>query len=224
MYELDISYEEVGRYLGIKEGQLEEETRLEIEDAVIHLKSYVDYKVEYKVFEILREKEYIGLKGTNLKLEGQAIRKLLEDSEQCILLAVTLGQRVDTLLRTLQVTNLSQAVIMDFCASSMVEHLCNQANDELKELWLGKKLYLTDRFSPGYGDLPLDVQKPLCEVLDTSRKMGLHVTGSGIMIPRKSITGMIGISKNKQKMKIKGCKYCDFYKECTYRKGGNICG
>ncbi len=224
MYELDINYEEVGRYLGIREGKLEDETRLEIEDAVIQLKNYVDYKVEYKVFELSNKEEYVGVKGTTLKLEGQAIQRLLQDSEKCIVLAVTLGQRIDTLLRTLQVTNLSQAVMIDFCASSMVEHLCNQVNDEIKDLWLERNRYLTDRFSPGYGDLPLEVQKPLCDVLDTSRRMGLHVTSSGIMIPRKSITGIIGISEHKQKMKIKGCKYCDFYQECTYRKGGNVCG
>ncbi|MFI3171587.1 MAG: vitamin B12 dependent-methionine synthase activation domain-containing protein [Eubacteriales bacterium] len=223
MYDLKINEVEVARYLGMKESQIDEETSAEIKRITEQLIVYVKDRAEYRVFDIQKENNSIIVKGTNLKLKGKSIQKLLADCEQCILLAVTLGQRVDAQLRTLQVTSLNQAVIMDFCASSMVEELCNQLEEELKAVWLNRGLYLTDRFSPGYGDMSLEVQAVLCEVLETSKKIGLHVTSSGIMIPKKSITAIIGIANKKQKMKIKGCKYCDFYKNCEYRKGGRVC-
>lgn len=222
MYELEINEDEVARYLGAPEGKLDFETKLEVENATEELRKIVEYKVEYRVFDLTKD-EGIKVEGTSLVLEGKAIQALLSDCEQCVLLAVTLGQKVDARLRTLQVTDLSKAVIMDFCASSMVEQLCNQVDAHLREEWKQRNKYLTDRFSPGYGDLPIEIQCTFCEVLDTARRMGLHVTSSGLMVPRKSITAIIGIANIPQKMKIKGCKYCDFYRNCEYRKGGKIC-
>lgn len=224
MFTLEIDNQEVARYLGVGEGKLDESTAAEIDEATKDLKKKVAYKIEYKVFDIHQEKTGVSIEGTNLKLGGKAISELLQDCQKCILLAVTLGQQVDSYLRMLQVTNLSKAVVTDFCASSMVEQLCNQVDEELRDTWRNQGLYLTDRFSPGYGDLPLEIQKNFCNVLDTQKKMGLYVTSSGLMIPRKSITAIIGIANTQQKMKIKGCKYCDFNKNCEYRKGGRNCG
>lgn len=223
MYKLDVNYDEVARYLGTTVEMIDNETHREIRDVVDELKQYVDYKVEHRIVDVKNEEQGLKVIGTNLVLEGSSIQELLKDSSKCIFMAVTLGQRVEQYLRRLQVMNLNRAIIADFCASSMVEHLCNQINQEWKEKWLLQNQYLTDRFSPGYGDLSIYIQKQLCEILDTSRKIGLSVTSSGIMIPRKSITAIIGISDVKQKMKIRGCKYCDFYKECNYRKKGRNC-
>lgn len=223
MYELNVNYGEVSRYLGITSEKLDVDTRTEIEEVVRELNTIVNEKVEYKVFDIRKTEQAIHIEGTNLNLEGDSIQALLRDCNQCILLAVTLGQSVDAHLRTMEIKNLAHAVVTDFCASSMVEQLCNQVEEQLRKAWSEKGKYLTDRFSPGYGDLPLESQKSFCRILDTSRKMGLHVSSSGLMIPRKSITAVIGIADTKQRMKIKGCKYCDFYKECEYRKGGKSC-
>lgn len=223
MYKLEISNEDVYRYLGILDGKIDVETKNDIDEAVKELKKYAKPKVEYKVFDIVKERNGIQFIGTNMNLEGESINKLLDECDQCILMAVTLGHDVDVLLRKLQISKLEQAVVVDFCASSMVEELCNQAETIIRNKWENQKKYLTDRFSPGYGDLSIERQKLLCEVLDTSRKMGISVGRSGMMNPKKSITAIVGISKEKQKMKIKGCQYCGFYKDCEYRKGGKIC-
>lgn len=223
MFELKINFDEVVRYLGMKADNVDDTTAQDISKVVKLLIDQADYKVEYKIFSIEKKTDGAAVIGTNLVLTGKAIASLLKDCDKCILLAVTLGQNVDALLRKLQITRLSQAVIADFCASSMVEDLCNQFNDELKASYNDQGLFLTDRFSAGYGDLPLTIQKDFCEVLSTQKTMGLAVTSSGLMIPRKSITAIIGIAKTPQKMKISGCKYCDFYKDCEYRKGGKVC-
>jgi hypothetical protein len=54
---------------------------------------------------------------------------------------------------------------------------------------------ITWRFSPGYGDLPLDTHINLLGALDTSRKIGLTVSRSLILIPSKSVTAIIGVTK-----------------------------
>lgn len=229
MYELRINVEDVSKYLGFVNKEVDEETLSDIERLTKVLQEHALPKVEYRVFKIEKniplEDGTTGIKvmGTNLMFRGKAIRDLLLDCEECILLAVTLGQQVDTLIRKTQMLSLNDGVIMDFCASSMTEEFCNQVDDGLKEEWKAKGLFFTDRFSPGYGDLPLDIQGTFCNVLDASRRMGLNVSSSGLMVPRKSITAIIGIAPTMQKMKIKGCKYCDFRKDCEYRKGGKVC-
>lgn len=224
MYKLEINIEEVSKYLGYQNQEVDEETLADIRKAEKMLQKEVQYKAIHRVFQIEKKEDGIKVVGTNMTLVGNGMKDLLRECDQCILMAVTLGQGVDQLLRKAQVTNLTQGVILDFCASSMVEQICNQFEDEIKVDWTEKGKFFTDRFSPGYGDLPITIQKTFCDVLDTQRKMGLTVTNSGIMIPRKSITAVIGISDKKQKMKIKGCKYCDFFKNCQYRKDGKTCG
>ncbi len=60
---------------------------------------------------------------------------------------------------------------------------------------MAQALYLTDRFSPGYGDMPLAQSGQICEVLNTGRSIGLTVSQSGILMPRKSVTAVLGISR-----------------------------
>jgi len=52
---------------------------------------------------------------------------------------------------------------------------------------------LVSRFSPGYGDLPLDYQRTLLSVLDTSRKIGVSLTDSLLMVPSKSVSAIVGV-------------------------------
>ncbi len=222
-YTLKINIDDVSRYLGFRGEQLDEVTALEVEKVVALLQKEITYQFTYKVFSI-EKGETIHLDGTNLELEGNDMQTLLGESEQCILLAVTLGQKVDELIRKAQVLDLQQSVLLDVCASSMVEELCNQIETDLTEEWQKKGMYLTDRFSPGYGDLPLSIQGNFCKVLDTNRKIGLHVSKEYIMMPRKSITAILGISHKEQPMRIKGCAHCRLFEDCQFRKVGKTCG
>nr|MCR5785210.1 methionine synthase [Eubacterium sp.] len=84
-------------------------------------------------------------------------------------------------------------------------------------------LYLTDRFSPGYGDLPLNTQNALCEALNTSRRIGLTVTKNHLLIPRKSVTAIMGISSVPVTLRKRGCETCSMFLDCDYRKDGITC-
>jgi hypothetical protein len=117
---------------------------------------------------------------------------------------------------------MAQAVILDACGSAFVEQGCDAAEEELKKRF--PDLFLTDRFSPGYGDLPLDLQPSICAALDTPRRLGLHVTGSFLLNPGKSVTAVIGLSDRPQMARIRGCAFCAMRERCTLRKGGKTCG
>ena len=83
--------------------------------------------------------------------------------------------------------------------------------------------FLTDRFSPGYGDLPLSLQPEICSALDAARRLGLHVTEHFLLNPSKSVTAVIGLSDRPQMARIRGCGHCAMYETCALRKGGKRC-
>jgi len=158
-----------------------------------------------------------------LPLPGNDIRDLLKDCREAVLMAVTLGSGLERLLMQQEVTDMADAVIMDACASTAVENVADHFETDLREELQKEGLFLTDRFSPGYGDLPLSVQKRFCAVLDTERKIGLSVSPTMLLIPRKSVTAVLGISDVPKTLRKRGCESCSMFRDCAYRKEGKSC-
>jgi hypothetical protein len=122
-------------------------------------------------------------------LQGEDIKTHLKDCGKIILIAATLGLPVDELIRQTEASDMAGAVVLDALASAAVEQVCDMAEIEIKKKY-GK---ITTRYSPGYGDFPLSVQHELLAVLEAKKKIGLYVTQDGLLIPRKSITAIIGV-------------------------------
>ena len=104
---------------------------------------------------------------------------------------------------------------MDAVLSAAIEAVCDQAESELREEAQRRDMYLTDRFSPGYGDMPLAQTREICEILDASKSIGLTVSHSGIMIPRKSVTAVMGVSRTPVSRRPAGCEGCAMRKTCA---------
>lgn len=223
---------EIYRYLGYQGKTPDETTVKQVSDAISLLDTNESAKSTYQIFPILvpdNPDSPIEVEGTTLLLEGKDMRTLLSECTHCVLIAVTLGRQVDQWIRETQIRDMGQAVILDACSSSLAEAYCNLVESEItakiKETMVteGEK-FLTDRFSPGYGDLPLAIQPKFSQVLQTGKKIGLSVSSTFLMSPKKSITAIIGIADKPQPMRIKGCGFCRMRENCQYRKGGTTCG
>ena len=208
------------RYLGAAEAP--EELRRQVEDAFQGLEGWARPRYVYKLFGLERREGGFALTGSEIVLTGASAGRMLEDCSQAALLACTLGAAFDLRLSALQARDMAQAVILDACGSALVEKGCDMAEEELAARMPG--LFLTDRFSPGYGDLPLELQPALCAALDAPRRLGLHAGQSLLLNPVKSVTAVIGLSERPQPARIRGCAYCRMGARCPYRKGGNCCG
>ncbi len=158
-----------------------------------------------------------------LSLRGEDMRLLLEKSREVVLMAVTLGAGLEHTLMRHEVQNMADALIMDACASVAVENVCDCFEEDLRRQVEAEGLFLSSRFSPGYGDLPLDTQPRLCAVLNTARRIGLTVTDNHLMVPRKSVTAVLGIGEAPFALRAKGCEVCNMFLHCDYRKEGNSC-
>lgn len=150
-----------------------------------------------------------------LTLTGRTAQRMLADCESAALLVCTLGHGYDRLIRAAQARDMRRAVGLDALGSALVEDACDRAEEELRSRHPG--LYLTDRFSPGYGDLPLSLQPQLLAACDAPRLLGVTLTQSLLMLPQKSVSAVIGLSKRPQQARIRGCAFCAMAQNCAYK-------
>ena len=139
-----------------------------------------------------------ALENTSFLPQGKDVAAMLADCREAVLLAATLGADSERMLLREQTKDPTNALILDAVLSSAIEAVCDQLEAELRDKAVKDGLFLTDRFSPGYGDMPIAQSKAICEVLNTGRTIGLTVSQSGILMPRKSVTAIMGISRAAQ--------------------------
>lgn len=203
---------EVLRYLGYKDQIIDNEMDNLI-NRVIKDVEKTSYKYIYKKFDIVK-KNNIRVLSTNIEFKGVSINNILKYSDEIIIFAATLGQEVDKQINKLKYKNLTEMLILDACASEMIEKILDKLEEEIKI----DGFHLAPRYSPGYGDLSLDYQKDILKILDATKKIGLMVSESSILLPKKSVTGIIGIQNTNRKVDYRPCDDCLARLSCDFTK------
>ena len=155
--------------------------------------------------------------------QGSDIQRHLAGCTEVVLLAVTLGPGADAQIRRAGVGDVAAGAASDALASVLAEQAADAAEARLRALAAAEGMYLTGRYSPGYGDWPIGVQPRIAALLDTPRRIGLCVTGTCLMLPRKSITAALGLSRTPVTGRRAGCAHCALRDKCEYRKRGETC-
>ena len=218
----EFSKAEVLQYLGWRGSEIPKDVQNQIDECIKITLETIKPRWTYKVFDIDWKGETPVLKEPQIALIGNDIATMLKDCKKCIFMAATLGADIERVIRMAEIRNMSNAIILDCCGSSAIEAVCDKVEEEIKQ-----KLnieYLTDRFSAGYGDMPISFQNEMVNLLDTQRQIGLMLTDSCILTPRKSVTAIIGIAETKQTKRFRGCAYCSMFENCRFRKAGRTCG
>lgn len=210
------------RYMGYKGGEINENILKIAEECEEALLKAIKPRLVYKVFGIEPAKEGIHVLNTSLVFTGKDISAHLKDCTRCVMLCVTLSAEADKLIRFYGAEGMEKALIADSLASAAVEQVCEIAEAEIQGQ-VGE-YYYTWRFSPGYGDFPLDIQGEFLKVLDAPARIGVNVTDSLILIPRKSVTAVMGVSEREIPKGRRGCVSCNMRDRCQYRQNGSHCG
>ena len=129
------------------------------------------------------------------KLESEALSKNLKDCDAAILFAATVGLGIDRLIS--RYTHLSpvRALCFDAIGAERIEALCDAFCERMEEEYQKSGFGLRPRFSPGYGDLSLSLQRNIFEILKCPQKIGLSLNESLLMSPAKSVTAFIGLNR-----------------------------
>lgn len=122
-------------------------------------------------------------------VKSHSLSRNLKGCKEAFVFALTLGMGVERLLNRLSLLSESEFFITDALASAMAEAACDCVEAELKKGGLAFR----PRFSPGYGDLSLELQPNLLRFLEGQKLLGVTLNPSLLMTPMKSITAIMGV-------------------------------
>lgn len=225
------SRSEMLRYLGhtgqqiddALEGRIERARELAVADARVH-GAHRAFRVNAGGADGAGE-ACIRLEGTLVELRGRDIHRHLKDARSCILLCCTLGMQTERRLRALGAADPLDAALYDAACSAYVEDVVGELDRRLRSAAAERGLAANWRFSCGYGDCPLDAQEGILAALDAGRLCGVTATDSGILLPRKSVTAMIGLFDGpvRDAASQPSCDICKLRGSCPYRARGTTC-
>ncbi len=147
------------------------------------------------------------------------VARHLAGAERVAVLAVTVGEAVESFSRRLFAEGrYSEALLAEGAASAAVEQAADQFCAHLEQRYRKQGLALTSRYSPGYGDWQL-AEQPAVLALAKGDSIGISLTSSLMLTPKKSITAIAGW-RQAQGAAPRGsnCAACNKL-DCTMRKG-----
>lgn len=213
--------DEVLRYMGVPPERADPATRAAAERGEELLLAAAAPRWAWRVCGLAFEEGGVRL-SSGLLLPGQDLKRHLAGCGRAALFCATLGAGVDALIRRASRGDMLQALALDACAAAAVEQLCGAVEAHLRARFPG--CFFPYRYSPGYGDLPVEVQGALLTLLDAPRRVGLCAGSSHMLTPMKSVTALLGVSGVPVDRSRRSCGDCPARENCQYRKSGGHCG
>ena len=181
----EIDRGEIIRYAG--GGKDERELKKMLDECIAEALPLLSYRACYKIFDIKMDEDMLDLGFC--KVESASLAKNLSGCKKIILFAATVGIGIDRLIMKYGKVSPSKGLIMQAIGAERIEAFCDAFCEKMRE----KGYDTRPRFSPGYGDLPLEMQREIFKFLAPEKNIGLTLSSSCLMSPTKSVTAIIGI-------------------------------
>lgn len=136
------------------------------------------------------------IKAGDMCFESQSLAKRLYGCHKVCIFAATVGSEVDRIIRASSAVSSALGLAADASGTAAVEEVCDELCRRLEKEANEHGECTTSRFSAGYGDLSVEYQKDILNLLDTKKHIGVGLSLGGMMTPTKSVTAILGI-KNK---------------------------
>ncbi len=215
--DVDIDRQQVLHNIGCDtEGKLS--TR--IESLINEYLENAHYLIEPSYSCVIRDVKLVH--GTRVVIEGsvvfqsEVVARLLEQCEKAAVLLVTIGSHLEEMVCRLTEDKLIlQATVLDAIGSVATEKLADFVQSRVGEIARARELCISRRFSPGYCDWDVSQQKMVFRAVNGD-SIGVRLTEGCQMLPRKSISGIIGIGPREMES-YNPCLTCDKY-DCVGRR------
>ncbi len=214
---LDIDAKETRRYAGLQKAQDFDEKL--IEEACLEARLLAVPRGIWQMYDYDAAAQTV-LADPPFTMEGKLIAKHLAKAAKVIVLSASIGDAIEEhVTKYFSDGRYAYSVILDAAATAAVEQVAD-AMEKAIEPKVAKEGYtMRWRFSPGYGDWPLE-QQPEMVRLAESEKIGVRLSDASMLVPRKSITAIIGLvpqEKIPAQHTPSGCAACDKF-DCPSRK------
>ena len=180
---------EILRYMGCRESTPQIDALFERSLSLCADK--LSYKVCFAEYDVSIDGTSCDLGFTATKSADLA--KCLYGCDRILLFAATVSLELDRLILRYGRSEPSVSVCLQAIGAERIEALCNAFCREMRSKYAALGKSLRPRFSAGYGDLSLEVQRDIFNALGCERRIGLTLNDSLIMSPSKSVTAIIGI-------------------------------
>lgn len=149
-------------------------------------------KATYLTCDYDKEINCIITPDGTLKITGSGVQNHLIKCTKATIFTCTVGAAIEPMIDAyFKSGEFTRAIILDAIGSAAVEYVADTINQYTYAAAHRQKHYLVSRFSPGYGDWDLSIQKELVHAAG-GQAIDIQVTESSLLIPRKSVSGIIG--------------------------------
>ena len=222
--DIKINIKEVYRYLGYGKTIPSEDMREMIDVCTQEVIECSELRFIAERFPVTESTAEGELSIGDLKIVSKALSKNLMGCKEAYLMGATTGIGIDRLIARAAVMDVTRAAIYQAIGAAYIEDYCDYVNEEINIIACKENLETMPRFSPGYGDLSLEYQKDISQILNLSKNVGISLTESRIMSPSKSVTAIIGLKEagsskpsRLSRGSVKKCGLCDMV-DCQYRE------
>lgn len=150
-------------------------------------------RVVFAEFDISRNNFLIDLGFATV--QSRDLEKNLDGCERVILFCATVGHAIDRLIAKNSRLSPANALCLQAIGAEAIEALCECFCSDISFEYGEKGYLLRPRFSAGYGDLPLELQRDIFRVLECEKRIGVALNESLLMSPSKSVTAIIGVGR-----------------------------
>ena len=161
-----------------------------IEKASLEMQAVLNPQAVFEIFDLTAETEKITF--ADVTINSRNLGENLKGCTKIVLLAATIGPQPDRLILKNSRTNPAYASVLHAAGAVLIEQLVDFVNDEIKKIARENGQQTRPRYSPGFGDVPLQIQRDFFRLLPCAR-IGLSLMDTLIMAPEKSVTAFVGL-------------------------------
>ena len=209
-FEIEIDKDEVCRCLGYRRDQgpsssISSLIDKEIEEAY----ALIQTSCFYHLMDIRQVRRPRVILEDGLVITSDVLSRVLSCCQQAAIFLANIGRGLE--VRVSQLMNEGQmlkASILDAIGSEAAEKTVCYLQDKVRELANSNGVEITLRYSPGYCDWDITQQRVLFQAMN-SAPLGMSLTEECLMVPRKSVSGIIGLGRfEKRRLTSSPCRFC----------------
>ena len=136
-----------------------------------------------------------GVKIGSLNMQSESLKKRLIGCEFAYIFAATVGYEVDRVVRASSIKSGLLGLAADASGSAAIEEACDSLCEIFSKNESDAGYSTKTRFSCGYGDLSIEYQGEILDMLDAKKNIGVTLTLGGMMTPTKTVTAIVGVKR-----------------------------
>ena len=163
-----------------------------LDEVIDHARGLIAPRAVYRRVVVSAPEPGVTLVGGMLRSTSRSLHDRLARCSEAVVFAATIGPAVETWGHELSERDeMTRALLADAYASAAAIALGLEVEALGARLLAEHGLEAIKRYAPGYGDWDLSDQRPLHALLGSDR-IGITLTEDFLMLPAKSISGIIG--------------------------------